>query len=84
VPSISIRWERRAFKELSRLDKPDQKRIVKAVEQLREQPLKGKLLSAEWKGLRRLRVGTYRVIYAFNGTTLLISIVRVGHRKEFY
>ncbi len=84
MPSISIRWEKRAFKELSRIDKPDQKRIVKAVEGLREQPLKGKLLSAEWKGLRRLRVGTYRVIYAFDGTTLLISIVRVGHRKEVY
>jgi mRNA interferase RelE/StbE len=84
VPSISIRWEKRAFKELSRIDKPDQKRIVKAVEGLREQPLKGTLLAAEWKGLRRLRVGTYRVIYAFDGTTLLISIVRVGHRKEVY
>lgn len=84
MPSISIRWEKRAFKELSRIDKPDQKRIVKAVEGLREQPLKGKLLAAEWKGLRRLRVGTYRVIYAFDGTTLLISIVRVGHRKEVY
>ncbi len=84
MPSISIRWEKRAFKELSRLEKPDQRRIVKAVEQLREQPLKGKLLATEWKGLRRLRVGTYRVIYAFDGTTLLISIVRVGHRKEIY
>ncbi len=84
MPSISIRWEERAYKELSRLEKPNQKRIVKAVEELREQPLKGKLLSAEWKGLRRLRVGTYRVIYAFDGTTLLISIIRVGHRKEVY
>jgi len=81
---MQVKWEKRAFKELSRLEKPNQKRIVKAVEELRKQPLKGKLLSAEWKGLRRLRVGTYRVIYAFDGTTLSISIVRVGHRKEVY
>lgn len=84
MPSISIRWERRAFKELKALPKQAQQRVVRAVEGLTEAPLKGELLSAEWKGLRRLRVGTYRVIYAFDGEVLLISVVRVAHRREAY
>ena len=80
--SIEIRWERLALKELKAIDGESQRRIVAAVEQLVDQPLKGSMLSARWKGLRRLRVGEFRVIYAFDGTRLLISVIRVGHRRE--
>ena len=41
-------------------------------------------MSSEWKGFRRLRVGVFRVIYAFDGMELLVSVVRVGHRREVY
>ena len=84
MPSISIRWERRAFKELSALPKDAQQRLVAAAEALASQPLQGERLSGEWNGLRRLRVGRYRLIYAFDGSRLLILIVRVGHRREVY
>ncbi|HQT95432.1 MAG TPA: type II toxin-antitoxin system RelE/ParE family toxin [Thermoanaerobaculaceae bacterium] len=84
MPSVSIRWERRAYRELEALPRDVQQRIVRAVEGLIDTPLKGQLLTAEWKGLRRLRVGTYRVVYAFDGAQLLISVVRVAHRKEAY
>mgnify|MGYP001770374361 CR=1 FL=1 len=84
MPSISIRWERRAYKELASLPREAQARVVHAVESLADAPLKGETLSADWKGLRRLRVGTYRVIYAFDGARLLILVVRVGHRREVY
>jgi mRNA interferase RelE/StbE len=84
VPSASIRWERRAVKELEALPKNAQARVVRAVESLREEPFKGEQLSADWKGLRRLRVGRYRVIYAFDGRQFLILVVRVGHRSQVY
>jgi mRNA interferase RelE/StbE len=75
VNSASIRWERRAFKELSALPRDAQQRIVSAVEGLRDEPLQGEQLAAEWKGMRRLRVGRYRVIYAFDGKAFLILVV---------
>ncbi len=78
--SVSIRWERRALKELSQLNKKEQQRVFDAVGGLRDRPLKGEVLSGKWKGVRRLRVGVYRIIYAFDGARLLISVVRVGHR----
>jgi mRNA interferase RelE/StbE len=84
VNSASIRWERRAFKELAALPRDVQQRIVNAVEGLPDEPLRGEQLAAEWKGLRRLRVGRYRVIYAFDGKAFLILVVRVGHRREVY
>lgn len=81
---VRIRWERRAVKEVALLPKPDRKRIVAAVEGLRDDPTKGSILSAEWKGFRRLRVGPYRIIYAYQGHELLVSVVRVGHRRDVY
>lgn len=84
MSSISIRWERRAAKELAGLPKEHQQRVFDAVTSLRGDPLKGTVLSAEWKGFRRLRVGSYRVIYAFDGAVLLVSVVRIGHRREVY
>ena len=82
--SIEISWERRAVKELKAINTEVQRRIVTAVEQLIDQPMKGTMLSAQWKGLRRLRVGKFRVIYAFDGSRLLISVIRIGHRREGY
>ena len=82
--SVSIRWDQRALKELSQLNKREQQRVFDAVGGLRDRPLKGEALSGKWKGLRRLRVRVYRIIYAFDGARLLISVVRVGHRREVY
>jgi len=84
MSSISIRWERRAVKELAALPQKDRQRVFDAVTSLLADPLKGSILSAEWRGFRRLRVGSYRVIYAFDGSELVVAIVRVGHRREIY
>jgi len=81
---MRIRWERRAVKELAGLPRREQRRVVEAVEGLLENPLGGEPLAAQWKGLRRLRVGRYRVLDGFDGTELLIAVVRVGHRKDVY
>lgn len=84
MSSISIKWERRAVKELSSLEKVHQQRIFDAVGKLAEDPLKGAALSGDWKGLRRIRVGYYRVIYAFDGAELLVPVIRVGHRRDIH
>ncbi len=84
MPSISIRWEKRAFKELSAISKKDRRKIFDLVGSLREDPLQGKVLSGRWKGFRRLCIGAYRIVYAFDGQALLISVVRVAHRREVY
>jgi len=81
---VRIRWDRRAVKEVAALPLKERARVVDAVESLRVNPRRGSLMSAEWKGFRRLRVGPYRVVYAFDGVELLVSVVRVGHRSEVY
>jgi ACR3 family arsenite transporter len=43
----------------------------------------GLSLVQNW-GVLRLRVGEVRVIYGFDGRELLVSVLRVGHRREVY
>ena len=84
MSSASISWERRAVKELRKLSPQDRRRVVTAVERLRDRPLAGEQLSGEWKGFRRLRVGASRVIYGYDGARLLVLVVRVGHGRSVY
>ena len=58
--------------------------VFDRVEILVSDPLKGKPLSGRWKGFRRLHIGTYRAVYAFDGVRLLILVLRIGHRRDVY
>jgi mRNA interferase RelE/StbE len=80
----SLQIKRSAQKELERLPKPERQRLVEAIDRLSEYPHLGKALKGELTGLRRIRVGTYRVIYEINEGKVLILILRVAHRKQAY
>ncbi len=85
MPSAwSIKWDTRALKDVAELPKDDRQRIVDAIEQLSAHPLKGKPLKGRWKGLRRVRVGLYRVIYSLRRTELTVRVLRIGHRADVY
>lgn len=43
-----------------------------------------KPLSGEFKGLFRLRVGSYRVIYSIDSSSRRINILLIGHRRDIY
>jgi len=81
---VRVLWERRAVKEVAALPLRDRERILIAVEDLRGNPHLGVVMRAAWKGFRRLRVGQHRVTYAYEGRELLVSVVRIGHRRDIY
>lgn len=41
-------------------------------------------LSAELSGLFKLRVGDYRIIYSFDKSKQLVTVHKVGHRRDVY
>jgi mRNA interferase RelE/StbE len=43
-----------------------------------------KALSAEFRGMHRLRVGDYRVIYHVDEPAKTLTIMRIGHRSHVY
>lgn len=82
--SYSIRIKRSAAKELQRIAPSDRRRLVEAIDRLAEEPLAGSALKGEFSGLRRLRVGQYRIIYEAIHRELVVLVVRVGHRGSVY
>lgn len=79
---ISIK--RSAAKTLENIPKPDRRRIIEAIDLLRNNPGAGSVLKGEFSGLRRVRVGLYRVVYEIQDARLTILVVRIGHRREVY
>ena len=82
--SYSIRIKRSAAKQLHRLSTNDRRRLVAAIDRLATEPLAGSVLKGEFSGLRRLRVGQYRIIYEALPRELTVLVVRVGRRGSVY
>ena len=80
--SYSLRIKRSASRELARAPRSDRRRIIRAIDGLAEHPLAGSALKGELRGLRRLRVGDYRIVYEVLADRLVILVVRVAHRRE--
>ena len=82
--SYSIRIKCSARRELAQLQRDIRDRIIDAIDALREQPLSGSPLKGGLRGLRRQRVGDYRILYELLDDELVILVVRVAHRRESY
>lgn len=72
-----------ANRQLRKLDRTAQTRILRTIEILRTNPRppRAKQLaggSGEW----RVQTGDYRIIYEIRDGELLILVLRIGHRRE--
>ena len=82
--SFSIRIKESAAKELRRVAKPDRARIVAAIDRLSETPHLGTSLKGDLRGLRRIRVGDYRILYEVRDEELVVLVVSIAHRRDAY
>ncbi len=82
--NYSLRIKKSASKTLGRIEKTERLRLIDAIDRLRTEPTAGSALKGEFAGLRRLRVGPYRIIYEVFNRELLILAVRIGHRGSVY
>ncbi len=80
-----IAFDKEAEKEFLKLDSQAQKIVFAKILDLQEgkfsndKPLKGK-----HKGKFRKRAGNYRIIYLKENDYLVVSIIRIAHKKEVY
>jgi len=83
-----LRFLGRALDDLERIDRPFRLIIKAKLVILSRNPmaLKNniKKLGGTDEELYRLRVGRYRIIFKKEEKSLVILIVRIGHRKEIY
>lgn len=84
---MKVEYSASALKQLKKLDKQFQKAIIQEMNEvatLDNPRQKGKALKSNLSGLWRYRVGDYRVICDIQDEKILITVLRVGHRKNIY
>ena len=82
---FNIAFEQEAQKEFLKLDKISQQLIGNKIIDLRNGNFSNdKSLKGKHKGKFRKRAGNYRIIYLKENNLLVITIIRVAHRKEVY
>jgi len=83
----TVTLEDAALRDLSKLAKPERRRVIDALRKLEEdacpkpqsRPLKGDLA-----GARRLRVGELRIGYVLDASARSVTVWAIGHRQRFY
>ena len=85
---IKIRYSRDALKFLSKLDKKSVARIRDAIMGLTYNPPVGdiKTMQGYSDGRKRLRVGSWRIIYRHENeeTVEIIFVIDIGNRGDIY
>ena len=76
--------KKKAKKFIDKLPKNDRKRIVTEIKQLPNGEDIKKLKGENNKGLFRLRVGDYRIIYSVDNGELIIYVIDAGNRGDIY
>ena len=78
--SYKISFKSSVSRDLKKIDKSKVSIILDKIEELSENPNKHPALSGKFKGLRKFRVGDYRIIYTILDDKILI--LRIAHRKR--
>ncbi len=80
-----VAFEKEAEKEFLKLDSKAQKLVASKILDLQNGNFSNdKSLKGKHKGKFRKRAGNYRIIYLKEDNYLIISIIRIAHRKEAY
>jgi len=81
--AYNIVYKKSVQRDLKKLSKAEARRVLNQVEEeLSRKADTYPVLKGQFAGLRKYRVGDYRVIYAILGDEVLV--LRIGHRKEVY
>ena len=74
-----------ALNELESVDsRKDRRRIVRAIRSFAADPRPAGCRKLSGKDKYRIRCGQYRIVYAVRDAVLVVTIVKVGHRRDVY
>ncbi len=81
-----IRILESAKRDLARLDKPVGRRIAPRIKWLGKNfdDVKPEAYTGDLKGLYKLRVGNYRIIYEIISKEQVLVIHQIDHRRDIY
>jgi len=81
TPKYKLRIHQKVEKQLQRIPKNQQERVVDTMRSLRDDPRPSGCIKLEEK-LYRIRQGQYRIIYAVFDDEVIVVICKVARRSE--
>ena len=73
-----------AGKEIEALPKQDSRLIVAKITSLSNDPRPPRCEKLSGRDQYRLRQGNYRILYEIQDLSLVVVVVKVGHRRDVY
>ena len=81
--AYNIVYKKSVQRDLKKLNKAEVQRILNQIEEdLSKNADTHPVLKGQFAGLRKYRIGDYRVIYTILGDDILV--LRIGNRKDIY
>ena len=80
----TILFHREFEKELCQLRKPAVRRIFAVLDELVNNPSPAGSGKIKGHALWKVRVGPYRMVYGIDEEQRIVSLYRIGHRKDVY
>jgi mRNA interferase RelE/StbE len=65
-------------------NRKDRRRIIDRIRSLGDEPRPPGSQKLSGQDKYRLRQGVYRIVYSIHDESLVVQIVKVGHRKDVY
>lgn len=82
--TYSVDILRSAQKQLGKINRQDQSRIISAIQALADNPRPQGCQKLSGRLAWRVRIGSYRVIYEIHDDQLRVLVITIGHRREVY
>ena len=85
MAEYSIEVSATAERQIKKLTKRDQQRVINVIKQLgvEPRPRSCRKLRA-YDDIYRVRTGVFRILYSVEDCRLLVLVLKVGHRKGVY
>jgi len=79
-----VELRRRVRQSLDKLPEKDRRVVIATLESLEQEPRPRGVEKIRGTELWRIRKGDYRAIYYINDREQIITVVRIGHRRDVY
>lgn len=84
MASYSVFIKPSAAKELEVVPRKDRLRIVERIRDLAEDPRPPGCEKLSGDEKYRVRQGRYRILYTIQDEVLVVTVIKIGHRREVY
>lgn len=82
--AYEVELSSRAAREFLKLPKTAQQRLAPRIDGLAEDPRPAGAEKLVGLDVLRIRVGEYRIVYFVDDAARVVTVARIGHRREVY